>query len=227
MTLITATKRYSRNYPLENTDKYLARRDVYEIAKTAPRWASAVAFAGPEEAPELTEMKYGLRWPLDRVWLVDYSEQQTLQSIKWVCPEANVVNDDLTTLAPKIGPIGFAYLDFMGTFKTAEQQCFQAVCRQVPIGGVIALTCYRGREVKQHVVGSKIMALGSDMNWSDRRWIVVCQLVRDLALEVGKRLTLVKAVQYQHGVSPLCVSIWKCVVPAAEMVMPNERKLKR
>jgi hypothetical protein len=220
-----AQKRYSRDYPPENTDKYLARRSVYEVAKDAPRWTNAVTFSGPEEATESTEMKFGLQWPLERVWFVDHSESKALRAIKWAHPETNVFNGDLVELAPKIGPIGFAYLDFMGTFKTAEQQCYQAVCKQLPVGGVIALTCYRGREVKQHVVGSKILALGNGMDWSDRRWIVVCQLVRDLALEVGKTLTLTKAVQYQHGVSPLCVSVWKCVDPTATLPAVCEEQL--
>jgi hypothetical protein len=219
------TVKYSRIYPGESRAKCIARMQVYQLATGAPRWAHAITLAGPTPEAELTLMRDYLGWCGDRAWLIDWakdplSREATLEALQWCKTEwdaANVCHIDLQKLLPYIGPIGFANFDFMGGMsRNNVQPCLKLTIPRLAVGGVIALTWFRGREQiglsdrSAHDVWRAGEGAG-DGGIADRRTAGVLRIVEQMARAEGVKLDLTGSIEYQHQRSPMSVSVWQRV----------------
>jgi hypothetical protein len=198
----------SKGHPGESESKVAARLFVYRLASRAPCVGHAVALSGPTPKAELTLMRDYLKWPGERVHFVDWAQDTStrpqildaLENIKKEWPEVNTARADINKVVEGLPVIGFANLDFMGFSRSSVRPCVRRVLRRLAIGGVMALTWFRGREKDspKHSAWEVFEAARDVDDIEDRRWAGVLRLVEQWGREYGVHLELRGAIDYGH-----------------------------
>lgn len=210
---------YSRAYPGESEDKRAARLFIYRYASLASRCGHAITLAGTEPYAEVWLLQNYLKWPGTHTHFVDWAKDtQTrnavifaLSEIKRQWPEADVVRGDVNNVIDDLPLIGFANLDFMGFNRDSVIPCVKRTIHKLAPGGVMALTCFRGREIDAiHRSAWDVFEASRDIDdLNSKRWAGVTRLVQRWGREARKDLVLLGALEYQHNHSPMMVTVWR------------------
>lgn len=199
----------------DHHEKRAARLLLYKHALAAPVQGHAVTLAGTEPEPEIALMRDYLKWPAHRTWFVDNSLRpevvRALNRVIKIWPEANTKRANLLNIVPKLGALGFANLDFMGTPLHQETiDCFKLVAPRMLSGGILGFTWMRGREdlSGKRTSSELLWELGKGHKGNARRWAGVLKFIDIVS---NKTLELVDAYNYLNNHSPMSVAIFRKV----------------
>lgn len=211
--------RYTRTYPGDSEDKRAARLFVYKQALHAPRVGHAIALAGTEPFAEVSLLRDYLKWTGSRVHFVDWAKDTrsrpqvlaALAQIKNHWPAANVVREDVNNVVARLPIIGLAVLDFMGFDRNSVMPCIQKTIERLSLGGIMAVTWFRGREVDEPCRSAwDVFEAARDIkDLDDRRRIGIQRLVNQWARALNVDLECLGEVDYQHKHSPMTVTVWR------------------
>jgi len=205
-------RRRSLSYGGDHDDKRAARLFLYRHVRAAPIQGHAVTLAGTEPESEIELMRDYLKWPAHRSWFVDNSLRpevvKALVRAKKQWPESNVIRANLRNLLPKVGPIGFANLDFMGTPLQKETvQCLYETASRLLPGAIMGFTWMRGREYIEGRESSQLLwKLGKGFKGNERRWAGVLRAVDQIS---DGTLKLIGKWEYLSNHSPMSVAVFQ------------------
>ena len=174
------------------SEKRAAQFRLYHLhAKRAPHNGHAVALIGTDPKNTVTLMRDHAHWPGERVWLVDYAQKAAVTKARRLWPTANARHENVLDTLRRIGPIGFADLDFMGfvTNPTMREAIAITLPKLLPRAAV-SITWYAARD---QVVD---------------RLAAARDIVHDAAVATGVVMGNVLAYTYQHGHSPMGMAAW-------------------
>lgn len=200
--------------PGNHEDKQAARMFLYRYAAAAPIQGHAVTLAGTEPESEVALMRDYLKWPAKRAWFVDNNNIPTVKkALRWIKKDwgdTNVLPVDLSDLAPKLGAIGFANLDFMGApLQERTVRCLNRVIPRMLPNAIMGFTWIRGREhPNTHSSARLLWEMGIGYQGNNRRWAGVLRaidIISDGALEFVDRW------EYQSNHSPMAVAVFRRV----------------
>lgn len=199
-------------YPGDHTEKRAARLFLYQKALAAPTQGHALTLAGTDPKTELMLMRDYLRWPASRAWFIDNGNfdavDAALAYVRQAWPGARTSTENVKDVIPRLGAIGFANLDFMGSplHPDVLASLHEVSLRMLP-GAILGFTWLRGREHPRGNTPSRLLwKLGKGYRGNERRWAGVLRAVDTVSDET---LALIGKWEYRREHSPISVAVFR------------------
>jgi len=164
------------DFPGDHKEKQAARLFLYRHALDAPKQGHAVALAGSTPEQELKLLRDYLKWDPKHAWFIDNDRgaavEYALERVSELWPGVNVSREDIKELAPTLGGIGFANLDFMDSpLQPDTLDCVKNVTEELLPGAILEFTWMRCREASSIRISSRMMEdLGKGYSGNEKRW---------------------------------------------------------
>lgn len=169
------------DYPGDCPAKRLIRQELYFACRRA--WdisgrpgGYAVILAGPN-ACEIQLLRDYLRWPKNRVIVVDLEEEGLIRA-RHLWPGVETHKGPVHRILRELPTVGFLNLDLMGYLTTQTEVSFYAAAGNIMPNGIVSFTFYRGREHPTHKTFPRLLESGSHVLEDDQltdtnlvRWV--------------------------------------------------------
>ncbi len=208
------TRPQYNKYPGDHERKQVARLFLYRYARAAPIQGHAVTLAGTDPSSEIGLLRDYLQWPAHRAWFVDNSKRpeviKALGFIRQMWPSAQVVQDNVFNVIPRLEAIGFANLDFMGAPLQEEVlTCLHEISPRLLPQAILGFTWLRGRENLQGQHAARLLwELGKGFRGNERRWAGLVVAINRIS---GGSLQLIARHEYLSNHSPMSVAVFRKV----------------